>query len=192
MCVALAIAGAAAASAGAGIYESNQSAGISSQALGLAQNTQNEQAFYNNQLMQLMSNPSSFLTSPVFQAGLNQGLSGVSRQMAAQGYLGSGNEAQALETYGQSYAQQELTQQEQILGADAGIQSAPNPASALGAATGAQGQSANQLGGSLASLGFTLSNLQGGSGTSVAANNAMFGPGTPGSWGTGNWTQMGP
>jgi hypothetical protein len=170
---------------GAGLYESSQQQGISGQALGLAQNTQGEQMQSYQQLQQLMQNPGAFLSNPIFQGQLNQGLTGVSRTMAAQGYLGSGNEAAALEQYGQSQAGGALLSQEQLLASMSGTQTASSPASALSAASGANNAGFNQLGGVLASLGYAsaqnpgggglLSFFGGGGGAPAAVNDATAG-----------------
>lgn len=165
------IAAAAAVSAGTGIYNSIQQGKTASSALGLAQDTQGKQDQYNQQLQALMQNPSSFLQNPLFQSTLNQGLSGVSRQLAAQGYLGSGNEMTALEQYGQTSANSQLLSQEQLLASLSGAQTASSPAQALGVATGAQTSANNQMGGALASLGYTLQNYGGGAGATASIGN---------------------
>lgn len=136
----------------------NKQGQIADSALGLAENTAANQQAYNDQLMQLLQNPSSFLTNPLFTSTLDVGLKGVNRSMAAQGYLGSGNQQTALEQYGQSFASSQLLSQEQLLSSDAGIQSASSPASSLSTASGASSASSNQWGGLLASLGFSASN----------------------------------
>lgn len=145
-----------AAGVGAGLYESTEQSGIENKALGMAATTQAEQQQYNNQLMQLMQNPSSFLNSSIFQSSLNQGLSGVSRQMAAQGYNGSGNEATALEQYGQTQASGQLLGQEQLLAGLSGLQSSTSTGQSLSVASQAQSQSFSQLGSVLASLGYGI------------------------------------
>ncbi|CAM5998759.1 unnamed protein product [Sphagnum balticum] len=159
-------------SAGVGLYDANKQAGIEGQALSMAQTTQAEQQQYNQQLMQLMQNPSSFLNSSIFQSSLNQGLSGVSRQMAAQGYSGSGNEATALEQYGQTQASGQLLGQEQLLAGLSGLQSSTSTGQSLSVASQAQSTSFNQLGSVLASLGYAAGS--GGSNVSNAYNN-LFG-----------------
>src|SRR6185437_6471388 len=97
------------------------SSAITQQASQIAGQQWNNQQQYNTQLQQLIQNPDSFLSSRTFQDTLNQGLTVVSRQMASQGYLGSGNEATALEQYGQTFAGQQLSQQEQLLASLTGL-----------------------------------------------------------------------
>jgi len=147
---------------------SNQQ-GISNQALGLAQTTQQEQMYWNQQLQQLMKNPSEFLSSPIFQSTLNTGLQGVSRTMAAEGYTGSGNEATALTQYGTSFASGQLLSQEQLLASMGGATNASSPTQALGAASGSQSASFNELGAILASLGYSAGGGGGGGGWNPAS-----------------------
>jgi hypothetical protein len=68
-------------------------------------------AQYATQLNNLMSNPSSVTTTPGYQFLQQQGLEGVSRQMAARGYNTSGNELLALQNQGQSLANSQYQQQ---------------------------------------------------------------------------------
>jgi hypothetical protein len=162
------IAGAVIVSTGAGLYESSQSSAIGSKAVGLAEDTQGKQDYYNNQLMQLMANPSSFLSSPLFTSTLDVGTQAVNRSQAAQGFLGSGNQATALQQFGQSFASSQLLGQEQLLGSLSGAGNASSPSQALTAGTGAFGQSFNQLGSLLASLGYSTTGA--GGSTSLSTN----------------------
>lgn len=99
------------------------------------------QAQYAAQLAQLQANPSSITSMPDYQAGLDA----VQRSMAAQGYQGSGNMAQALAQYGSSFYNQQVQQLEGLATAGAN-----NTATGLsGLASGSQ--LASQ---SLASLGY--------------------------------------
>ena len=176
---AIAVAEIGVAVAGAGIavgaYESSQQAGISSEALGLASNQNARQAYSFNQLQTLMNNPGSFFDSPVYQAAFNQGSQAVARQSAAGGFTGSTNAAEALQTFGQSFGQQQLLSQEELLASMSGAN--VNPASALNPASGAGAQSFNPLGTLLAALGQTGSTLNGQPGG--------FTPGAAGSPGMG-------
>lgn len=134
-------------SLGLGGYEASQSGSLSGEALQLAEQQAGEQSQYNKLLMSLIQNPSQFLSNPLFTSTLNTGLQSVTNQMAAQGYAGSGNMAQALEQYGQSFASGQLLSQENLLAGLTGLSA--NPASAIGAATSAQGQSASELSGGM-------------------------------------------
>jgi hypothetical protein len=136
---------------GAGVYESSQEHGIQEQQLGLANTQLGMQTQSFDQLQQLMANPSSFFQSPVYQAAANQGGQQVARQMAAGGFLNSGNEATALQAYGQTFGQQQLLSQEQLLAGMSGT--GFNPASALSGASSTEGQTFNQTGTLLAALG---------------------------------------
>jgi hypothetical protein len=164
------IAGATVVSAAVGAYGAYESNQTGKKALGLAEDTQGKQDYYNQQLMQLMANPDTFLSSDIFKSTLAVGTQGVNRSMAAQGFLGSGNQATALEQYGQSLASQQLLGQEQLLGSLSGAGSASSPSQALGTATSGFGQSFNQLGSLLASLGYSAGGMGGGS---AAVGNSM-------------------
>ena len=151
---AVTLAAAAVAGVGMDAYEASQQSAISGQALSLAQNTQGEQQWYIQQLQQLIMNPSSFTSSPMFQSSLNA----ASRTMASQGYLGSGNETAGL----QAQAMQQLFTQEGILGADAGIQNASSPAQALGAASSSLSALSQSAGGALGMMAWLMGNQSGG------------------------------
>lgn len=66
---------------------------------------------YVGQLNDFMSNPSQFLQTPYAQSIMQAGSQGVDRSMAAKGYLGSGNEAIALQRQGQTDASGLMQQQ---------------------------------------------------------------------------------
>ena len=139
---------------GAGVYEADKSQSLEEQALGLGASTQQKQNYYNSQLVQLMNNPSSFLSGSIFQSSLNTGLSAVQRNMAAGGFGGSGNMAGALEQYGQSQASGQLLSQEQLLASLSGAGNASSPAQAISAGTGASTASFNELGAVLGAMGY--------------------------------------
>jgi len=154
-------------------YEASVQNGIAGQAQGLAQAQWNSQLWYDKQLQSLVQNPGSWLTNPTFQAGLNQGLQGVQRTETAQGYGGSGNEAAALEQYGQSQALGSLFQQEQILGSVSGLQ--VNPATALGTASGAAATGAQIASGGLNAATFAaLLGTGAFSGTGITGSDAAM------------------
>lgn len=66
---------------------------------------------YVNQLNDFMSNPSGFLNTPYAQNIMQAGSQAVGRSQAAKGYLGSGNEAIALQRQGQTDASSLMQQQ---------------------------------------------------------------------------------
>lgn len=179
----------AAVAVGASAYEMSKANSNESTALGMAQTTQGEQEMSFQQLQQLISNPSAFLNSPIFQDTLSQGLTGTARQMASQGYLNSGNEATALTQFGTSLASGELLSQEQLLASISGTGSASSPASSISAATGANAQSnqeVNQLLSSLTFAGGLSSGLYGGSGGGSPDFSSGIGYGTsPSGYGMG-------
>lgn len=135
-----------AASAAATAYGISSQSGIANRQLSIADDQRSKQDQSFQQLQQLISDPSSFFKSPVYQAAFDQGTHAVSRQQAAGGYLGSGNEAAALQSYGQSFGQQQLFNQEQLLAGMSGT--GFNPAGAVGGA----GQSAQNVQGSINNL----------------------------------------
>jgi len=58
---------------------------------------------YAADLMALLDDPSSLYSMPMYQAAFGEGQQAVTRNMAAQGYLGSGNMAVGLQKYGMSF-----------------------------------------------------------------------------------------
>lgn len=154
-----------------GLYEGSQNRSLAS---GIAGDVEGKQDYYNDQLMQLMANPSAYLNNPLFTSTMNVGTQAVNRSQAAQGFLGSGNQATALQQFGQSFASTQLLGQEQLLGSLSGAGNASSPSQAVGASTAAQGQSFNQLGSLLASLGYSTKGIGGSSGSS--SGGANYGP----------------
>src|SRR5271166_5412477 len=121
--------------AGASIYATDQQGKIAGQELSIAGNQEAKQNQAWAQLQQLISDPSSFFSSPVYTAAYNQGTSATARTSAAQFGPNSGNENQALQAFGQSFGQQQLLSQEQLLAGMSGT--GFNPAGAGSAASGA-------------------------------------------------------
>jgi hypothetical protein len=154
--------------AGAAIYGSTVQAGIAGDAKSIAANQAGKQNQAFQQLQQLISNPGSFFDSPVYKAAADQGSKAVARTNAAQFGPNSGNEATALQTFGQGFGQQQLLGQEQLLAGMSGT--GFNPASASNVASGA----AQSAAGNMASLGGLMSFFGSGSGT-TAAEAASFG-----------------
>lgn len=115
-------------SAGAAIYQTSTQAGIANRQLGIAQDQQMKQDQSFQQLQQLLADPGSFFNSPVYKAAADQGGAQVARQNAAAFGPNSGNEAQALQAYGQSFGQQQLLSQEQLLAGMSGTGFNPSTA----------------------------------------------------------------
>jgi hypothetical protein len=166
------------AGAGAAIYATSTQAGIADAQLGLeaTQNQRQNQSFM--QLQQLLSNPGGFFSSPTFQQSEYQGAQAVAKTNAAQFGPNSGNEATALQTFGQGFAQNQLLSQEELLAGMSGT--GFNPSAAGSAASGA----ASAATGGLNSLAGLLAFFGTGSGGGVTAGNATIGsevtPGTVG------------
>lgn len=145
------------AGAGAAIYGANKQGQVASTQLGLEQQTQSEQMQMFAQLQQLINDPNSFFSSPVYQAAFGQGTQAIARAGAAGGLnntstnVPQGQEATELQAYGQSFGQQQLLAQEQLLLSGAGVTSASSPAQAGAAASGAYSAQTGNLG-SLAGL----------------------------------------
>ena len=159
------IAGAAVVAAGTGACAAIQSgksanaANASAQTqVGMEQTQFGEQQQYAQKLQELIANPGSVTSLPGYQFNFDQGSQAVARQMAAGGFLNSGNEATALTQYGQNYAMSTFNQQAQLLSSLAGF-NAPaygsNAAASTNAGTNAGNSAFNQLGGVLASLGYS-------------------------------------
>jgi hypothetical protein len=135
--------------AGASIYATSTQAGIADRQLNLAQDQQGKQDTAFNQLQELMNNPASFFSSPVYQAAFGQGTQAIARQSAAGGLnntssnVPQGGEATELQAYGQSFGQQQLFNQEQLLASMSGT--GANPAGALQGASGASSAAAGGL-----------------------------------------------
>lgn len=170
--------------AGASIYATSTQAGIAGQQLSLEATQAQKQNQSFQQLQQLISNPASFFSSPVYQAAAGQGSQAVARENAAAFGPNSGNEATALQTFGQSFGQQQLLNQEQLLAGMSGT--GFNPAGAGQTASGA----ASSAAGGMASLGGLLS-FFGNSGAG-AGGGAGFTPlndpslaGSTSGWGAG-------
>lgn len=170
---------------GVGAYESNQSQNIAkgqlaseNTQLGMEQTQFGEQQVYAQQLNALMANPSSVTSTPGYQFNLDQGLNNTTRQMAAGGFLNSGNQAAALTQYGEGYAMNTFNQQAQLLSQLAGF-NAPaygsNSTGAANAATNANNSAFNNTGQLLASLGF----LTAGGGYGNGSPNWGITPDTP-------------
>jgi len=70
---------------------------------------------YQQQLSQLINNPSSITSTPGYQFGLQQSQNAVEGSAAANGMVNSGNVLNALSTNAQGYASTQLNNQELLL-----------------------------------------------------------------------------
>lgn len=119
-------------SAAGGIYglmNANQLQGMAKDAFSQANPFGGYRAMYGQQLADLMNNPSSVTSLPGYQFEFGQGQQAVERGMSK--YRDSGNEAIALQEYGQGFAGQYLQQQEQLLSGLAGANITPNQGPAM-------------------------------------------------------------
>lgn len=149
-----------AASSAYGAYSSAQ-AGKRMAGLGKAQ--ARRQQYYDDQLHALIADPSRIYSDPGYLEAQRQGIQAIERSGTLQGFTGSGNAAIALQKFGQSFATDYLRQQQSLLASMAGGQF--NPASAMSAGVNADAQAFQQLGSSLASLGYTFGGSGGGGGS---------------------------
>jgi hypothetical protein len=157
----------AGAAAGAAVYSTNKQAGIANRGLSIAEDQQYKEDISFNQLQDLISNPAAFFSTPAYTASFGQGTQATSRANAAQFGPNSGNEASALQQFGQTFGQQQLLTQEQFLGGMSG--SGFNPSGALGTASSAT----NSAAGGLSSLAGLLS-FFGSSGMAGGSSNYNF------------------
>lgn len=166
-----AVVGAVATSYGA---YSSKKAGDKMAGLGKAQ--ARRQAYYDEQLRELIKDPSKIYSDAGYQEAQRQGLQAVERSGTLSGFTGSGNAAIALQKFGQSFATDYLRQQQSLLASMAGGQF--NPASAMSAGVNADAQAFQQFGQGMASLGYTL----GGAGSGGGSGSSGSGYGGTG-WG---------
>ena len=157
------------ASAGIAAYSAYNTSQTEGQLTGMAQTTAGEQQGYAHQLSALIADPSSVTSLPGYSFQLNQGSDAVAREMAASGFAGSGNEAIALTQYGQGYAQSAYQQQAQLLASLSGLTAASSPAQTAMAGLSAGNQAFSQMGASLSSLGYGLTNYSAGAAGSPGA-----------------------
>lgn len=97
---------------------------------------------YQTQLSDLMKNPGSMTSSPMYQFALDQGMNAVNRTAAAKGMLGSGGRLAELTKFGQGLASQQFYPMANLLGGFAGA-NAGSPGTALSSLVGARGQDIN-------------------------------------------------
>jgi hypothetical protein len=103
-----------------------------------------------------MDRPGAIFRDPTFTSALELGLSGVEKKMAAQGFLGSGNEAAALMQYGMGFGMDWMKNQEQFYAMLAGAGQSSNPGAAVAGASQDYGglmSALGQIGGAFAMLG---------------------------------------
>jgi len=143
--------------------------GGSSQAASAADPFASQRGTYQQALLQLIQNPSDITKLPGYEFNLDQGLKAVQGQQAAAGMLNSGNTLSALQSYGENYANTQLTNQELLLAQLAGA----NVGSPATAGTILQNQNtANQQAAS--ALGSTISSSLNQAGTSYLNSGSSY------------------
>jgi hypothetical protein len=184
--------------AGATVYEGNQNralaSGVANTQAGMQSVQFGEQQQYATQLQNLIANPSQVTSLPGYQFMFDQGAQAVSRQAAAGGFLNSGNEGTALTQYGQGYANQALTQQEQLLASLSGLTPAVqgNPVGAINSLTGSQNSSNAQLNTLLSQLGLAAGRFgTGASAGTPGGSSGYFAPGSENLGGAGSGSSGG-
>jgi hypothetical protein len=125
---------------------------------------------YAGQLASVEANPSQIFSDPGYQAAFGQGSQAVARQMASSGYAGSGNEAIALQQFGQSFANNYLSQKEQQLAYLAGAGITPNPGPGLSGYNAGANLSGQGLGSLGYGAGMAAAAAGGGSGSGYTPN----------------------
>lgn len=156
----MALTTAAVVTAAAGAYSAYGSKRAGDKMAGLGRSQANRQAYYDDRLRKLMEDPSSLYEDAGYKEAQRQGIQAIERAGTLQGFTGSGNAAIALQKFGQSFATDYLRSQQSLLASLAGGQF--NPASAMSAGANSDAQAFNQLGSTLASLGYTFANSGGG------------------------------
>ena len=164
------------ASAGLSIYNGLNQASAGQQAIGASDPFGPYRAQYAQKLSTLMANPGQVKNLPGYQAGMDSAMQGTERMMASEGYLGSGNEALALQKTGYGYAMDAYNQQIATLATLAGAGTVPNATGAGLAAMGAGGSAAQ---GGLGQLGALFKMWQGGSSGGGGITSIFNNPGTP-------------
>lgn len=114
-----------------GMYQSQQMMKLAKQAQAQADPFGPYRGAYAKELGALEADPSSITSRPGYQFTFDQGNQALQRMLAAGGLLGSGNALVEAQKYGQGFAGQYLTQEEQRLAGLAGANIAPNPAIGL-------------------------------------------------------------
>jgi len=179
-----ALAAVGAVSAGVGIYNAVQSGKQTKFADSLASNQAGEQQGMYQMLMQLLENPASFASNPAYKFALSTGSATVKDNMVGSGYGGSGNEAVALQNFGQESAYSGLLSEEQLLASQSGLNASSSNAQNVSAATGASSNSFNQFLSMLPILGASIGGIGGGIGN-------LFSPAGPGAVAGGSGASYG-
>jgi len=177
-------AGATVVAAGIGYMGSKKQADAA-QAAGKDPFGRKNRQLYQRRLNELTKDPEAIFSNPAFVAAQERGLDAVERKMAAQGFLGSGNEATALMDYSMGSALDWLTNQERFLAELAGAGNFGSP----GAVAAGSQMNINGMMSALGQLGGAAQMAFGGTGGGGGGGGGVIGGGGYGSntMGGGNW-----
>lgn len=180
------IGGSALLGAGASIYGANQQSSAAQNALGFQQgvynqNQQNAKPYISagndalGRLNESYSNPGSFLNTPDYAFGRDQGFNALQNSAAARGGADGGNFARSATMFGQNYATNYLSQYRAGLSGIAGMgaNAASGNANANNSSANMIGNSMNYLGGANASGAVGAANALTGGAQNYAFLNAL-------------------
>lgn len=139
---------------GAGLYSTYRQGQNANNAGRQAGDVAARQHYYDTQLRGLLANPGSIRDDPGFQSAFEGGRRAIERTSSAKGYLGSGNEADALFDFGSGFESQYYNQRLAFLSDLSGAKAANSPAQGYGTAQQGYGQASNTLDSVLGSLGY--------------------------------------
>ena len=181
------VGGPAGAAAGAGALGSIGS-GIASLSAGSAARTASDpfgkyRGYYGGQLQDMWKDPSAIFSDPAFTAANDMSIKGAMRQMAAQGYLGSGNEAAGLTQLTQSNALGFYNQQMNLLAMLSGATS--SPPNAYGAGMNATAGGIGQIGQGVGQVGSWMANMGSAAVPASIAGDLSIAPSLAGTIGLG-------
>ncbi len=137
-----------------GLYLAHEQMGMAEDALKASDPFGPYRAEYAQRLRDLDADPTSITKTPGYEFQRNQGEEGLVRQMAALGFLGSGNLGTALVKYNQDYAATALGAERNRLAGLAGAGISPN----AGPALSGYNMGIDTASSALASLGYQLGN----------------------------------
>lgn len=140
-------------------------------------------------LRQLIDHPDSIYKDESFKSALGLGLKGVERTMAAQGFLGSGNEATALMKYGMTFGLDWYKNQRDAFAQMAGSGMQPQ----YGAAVAGGASAMNGYDSAMSQLGLFIGGSGGAgvAGGGVGGTQAFGGSFGDNSFGGGDWSSFG-
>lgn len=170
------VAGATVVSAGISGYMGMQQAKAGAKAM--KDPREKDRKVYAGQLKEMLATPENFFQNPLYQSAFGQGRQATMRGLASEGFLGSGNFATGLQSYGQSFGMGMFMEYSKYLAELAGFSHFTDPAAGLQSIDAGYGRIEGALGQLGAGFGTAFGKMGGASGT----------PASPGmSPGTGNF-----